>query len=217
MLDFFKERAATIPFPNAIGEIEAMSLVEGQRRAWAPEVVNLLDQSIPFGAGYVLVEAYQRMTGTQMESILDAVRNRLLDSHLGITRARSRRLGFGPSSGGVASRTGQPGSQRLDSRQPQCCCKRPGVSQQITRIVEPMDQGSLSKYLSSVGLQERDARELLTAIDADGKPRPRQLGDRVKRWIAETAPKALDVTLKVALETAPGLLKKAIFHYYGWQ
>lgn len=88
MPDFLQENASELILPNPLREIESMaSGAEDQlRHPWLPEAVLLMRDGMKLSGGFELIEAYQPITKHQLEGILDAVGNRLLELLLGIEK-----------------------------------------------------------------------------------------------------------------------------------
>lgn len=66
-----RKRAASIQIPNSVREIESLSnskKIDGLRRPWPPEAVSLLQKFVELTGNCILVEAYQPILKSHLDS-----------------------------------------------------------------------------------------------------------------------------------------------------
>ena len=165
--------------------------------------------------GSMLVEAWKPFPKSQFIGILDQIRNRLLDFLLELQQINrkcwSRRMQSVPFPA-IRSRTSfKPSStaDRISLRRVRSSPKRP------RRTWPPGTRSPLSITCAASASITTRSFELETAIEQDGDRQQKQLGKNVKSWIGKMIVKAMDGTWKVALATAPDLLKAALSRFYG--
>ena len=213
----FAERSQ---FMGGIKELEAAASQaakkEGHRFSWPPEMVIIAREHLPMSDGSILVEAWKPFSKSQMEGILDQVRNRLLDFLLELQQINPDVMKSENAIRSVPSDKVQNifnttilGGQNIVST-------GTDFSQKVTQSVKVKDAQSLLGYLRNLGLPEDALEDLKNALAQDGE-RPRgELGAAVKSWLGKMTVKAIDGTWRVALDAAASLLKESLFHYYGW-
>lgn len=204
---------------QSVKEIETtIGIVEGAEVTvpWPPEAVILARDHITMSDGSKLVEAWKPLTKGQMESVLDQVRNRLLDFLLelqqidpNVRQSEEAIRSFPNDKVQNVFHTTILGGQNV-------IATGTDFSQKVSQSIRAGNLQSLCDHLQSLGIPEDGLAELRAALAQDGE-RPRQkLGDAVKSWLGKMAAKAVDGTWNVATSTALDLLKTALFAYYGW-
>jgi hypothetical protein len=216
MPDFLQGRARELRMAHPIAEIEA--LVKGDRETlrhpWSVETVMLLRDKIEM-PGFVLAEAYQPITKAQLEGVLDAVRNRLLDFLLAIQELQPEAVESDDALKAIPrEQIRQEFNVTVYGGQPVIAAGHE-VSQQVIQVT-PGNLPELVKALRGLGVDEADLKELESAISKDGQRPKGHLGDRVKAWTSKMVTKTIEGALNLAPGVALEVLKKAIFSYYGW-
>ncbi|MDF9828521.1 hypothetical protein M2447_002645 [Ereboglobus sp. PH5-10] len=89
------------------------------------------------------------------------------------------------------------------------------VTQNLTLKIEKEDFDSLSRYLSSIGVDEKEIGELRQSLEQDGKPTAKGFGSRVSQWIGKMVTKAADGGWQVGIGAAANLLSDAVKAYWG--
>ncbi len=69
----------------------------------------------------------------------------------------------------------------------------------------------LQKVLCNSGLSQSDLDSLSAAVGEDKN----QMGSAVKKWIENTAPKALSGGVKIAASVGQAILTEYLKHYFG--
>jgi hypothetical protein len=88
-------------------------------------------------------------------------------------------------------------------------------TQSASYQVKKGDVQSLHSYLKSLGIWDDDCHELCDALKAEIRLKSGRMGPRVAGWIGKMVAKAASGLWDVSVRTAPELLTKAIFAYYG--
>lgn len=217
--DTVREFANDLPVVHPVREIESMaaSASEGLRNRLPTEAVILSRDKVKVSGGLVLAELYQPITRANLESILDAVRTRFLDFLLALQEIDARVL---DSEAALEELPKEKVSKTFNVTvygDHNVIAAESRLGDVTVETVKENDLASLVQLLTKLGVGKADLTELQTAIEEDG-PRPnKSLGSRVQAWIGDMLSKAVGGTWKVALTAAPGLLKEAIFRYYGWK
>jgi hypothetical protein len=213
-----RDFATTIYLKEPIGSYEELmrSDCEDFQVEWPADLVLYYQRTIRTRNGCCLAQASQSVGKSAFAQVFDAVRNRTLSMALEI------RASLGGS------------DKELDNVSPQAAAKiertvttniyggvnviASGQSQvnstvsQTQNTISAGDKEQLGAALRSTGLPESSVSELSKAIEQDGGSR---LGDRVKSWIKENAPKALVGGVKVASSVAQSVLTEYLKQYYG--
>jgi len=214
----FKELTKALPIVNPVREIETFISTSKKdlRRTWPTEALFLLRKHTGINQEFDPVEFYQPITKAQLEGVLDAVRNHLLDFILSLQEVDPAVL---HSEEALRKIPGETVSQIFNVTihgDHNVLASGAGVTQKVNHTVFQHNKDDLLAYLSKLGLSTDELTKLNDAIDEDGIPTDKTLGSRVKEWIGEILAKAVDGTWKTAVTAAPDLLVKAISSYYGW-
>ncbi|ARM33999.2 hypothetical protein B0B39_10885 [Legionella longbeachae] len=90
------------------------------------------------------------------------------------------------------------------------------ITQQFNSTIEKNNFESLSKYLSSKGINKEDIANLHEALNEDPCPTsPTQLGQKVSAWLGNMISKAASGAFSIGVDTITILLVTAINKYYG--
>ena len=206
-------------FRHGVGEIEASAVQaenENLRVQWPPEVVILAREHVPMSDGSVLVEAWKPFSKSQFVGILAQIRNHLLDFLLELQQINPEVLESEEAIRAVSREKVQTVVQTIIHGGQNIVATGTDFTQKATQNVAVGNTQSLIDHLRSIGLDNDSLAELETAIKQDGGRQQNQFGKSVKSWIGKMTAKAVDGTWKVALSTAPVLLKEALSRYYGW-
>jgi hypothetical protein len=201
-----------------IREIAALAAKQSDelRVPWPPEAVFILRDKIKLTGGYQLVEIFQPIGSAQLEAIIDAVRNRLLDLVLALEElapeASSSDHALGQIPQDAVARVVNVmvlGSQNVVTT-------ADTLAQSVSIGVPLGDLAALLSQLRTVGLDADELRELEAAVQADG-PRPDPtFGSRVKEWLGKALTKGVGGAWDITKATVPTLITKALGQYYGW-
>ena len=215
----FKKMAEAVLLGNPIKEIESLSAEgkEGLRHPWPTEAVMLLRDDFQLSGGYMMVEIYQPVGKAQLDGILDAVRNRLLDFLLGLQEIDPKVLDSEEAIGRIPEDTVSQIFNVTIHGSHNVMASGSGIEQHVTQHVQSYDKGTLLKTLSEIGVQKDDIASLQKAIDADGQLKEKKLGKKVMKWLGNITAKAIEGGWKAATDAAPTLISKAIAKYYGWE
>ena len=218
--DEVREFASRMDVVQSVKAIEASVASATRENAyifpWPPEAVILARGHITMSDGCVLVEAWKPFTTGQMESILDQIRNRLLDFLLELQQMDPEVMKSEDAIRAVPNDKVQSVFNMTILGGQNVVATGTGFTQNTTQTVRVGDAQSLCDHLRSLGIREDALGELQAALTQDGE-RPRQeLGDAVKSWLGRMAARAVEGSWSVATSTALDLLKTALFAYYGW-
>lgn len=210
--DWMGENPREILFGNPIKEIESFAERndEDLREPWPTETAMMLREKIGM-RGMVLNEVYQPITTPQMEAIMDAVRNRLLEFVLELQEINPDILESEEALKKISGEEIQHVYNVTIQGDKNVVASGDRIEQKVKQGIESGDMDSLIDYLRDVGLQHEDLESLKEAIEADGEPTGDELGERVKSWLGEMTEK----TYKGAINVGKGILVKAIMTYYG--
>ena len=217
--DFVHEYARDLTMWGGVREIEssiATARRQDLRLPWPPELVLISRSRVQMQDGCVLVEAWQVVTKSQMEGILDQVRTRLLDFLLELQQVDPGAMKSNDTIPEVASDSVHTIFQTTIHGGQNVVAVGPDLSQKVKQTITAGDQQSLLSCLRGLGVGNDALKGLETALAKDGHRPQEQLGEAVESWIGKMIAQAMDGTWKIALATAPQILKKAIFSYYGW-
>lgn len=211
--------ANDLPIAHPVREIESMisSYQNGLRNTLPTEAVILSRGNIRMSGGMELVELYQPISRANLEGVLDAVRTRFLDFLLGLQELDKEIL----ESEAALERL--PREDVASTFNFTVLGDHNVIAPDSTfgdveiQTVQSGDIGSLTRFLTKIGIPDEDRKELRDAIQQDGEQEPGTLGERVRAWIGSMISKALSGSWKIALGTAPEILKEAILRYYGWK
>ena len=90
------------------------------------------------------------------------------------------------------------------------------VTQSLTMSVQAGNFSSLQQKLTEAGISKEDLEQLKTALEADPKPsKSSEFGPQVSSWIGTMMGKAASGAWNVTVETAAKLIPTAIAAYYG--
>ena len=219
MPDFMRKSALSFPIPNSIKEIESMALSGGDdlRHPWPTEAVMLLGSKIRLTGNYSLVEVYQPISRAQLEKIIDAVRNRLLDFLLALQEINPHTLESEDALRELPKEAVNQVFHLSVHGDHNILAAGSGFSQTVTQTIPQNDKGALLRHLREAGVSEEDLKGLESALKADGARAKGDFGDRVKAWMGSVMVKAIDGSWKIAVAAAPEVLTKALSAYYGWE
>jgi AbiTii len=219
MPETFRKMAESLSITNSVKEIEALvaTATGDLRRTWPTEATLLLRDHTGVNPDFEIMEVYQPITKSQLEGVLDAVRNHLLDFVLGLQELDPNVLDSEEALSGISREDVRQVFNVTVHGDHNVLASGAGITQQVRQGVSPRDKASLLGYLKEVGVEANDLAALDEAIEADGVPVGHALGTRVKEWLGRIAAKAVEGTWKAAVAAAPTLLTKAISKYYGWE
>lgn len=90
------------------------------------------------------------------------------------------------------------------------------ITQEFNTTIEKNNFDTLSKYLSSKGIDKEDIINLHTALNSDPYPTsPKQLGQKVSAWLGNMISKAASGAFSIGVDTLTNFLVTAINKYYG--
>ena len=213
-----KHWAEKVDLNGGVSGYEALTRTEEGKFtvAW-PADLNMVVQKIPIYKNMMLVEGWQEIPAVALVSLLDTVRNKVLNFALKIEVED-------PGAGEVP--LGSPAIPKETVNQifhtviyaessPVAIGGR-DFSQSVQNQIVTNDIESLKRYLSQqLEVPDEDLSTLEDALKGDEKPRDSQtLGPEVAGWIGKMTAKSLSGAWKVGTRVAADMLKRAIFIYY---
>jgi hypothetical protein len=207
-----------VPLTFSVRELETMSATMKKEliHIWPAEAALLLRDHITLSGGLVLIEVYQLIMKSNLEGVLDAVRNRLLDFLLKLQDIDPSILASDDAVGTIPHEKIAQAFNITVYGNHNVLAAGEKVTQTVALQVLPGDKDSLARALTSLGISDDDIRALQRAIGEDGAQSKGTLGKRVRNWTGRMLAKAIDGSWNIALAAAPELLKQAIFSHYGW-
>lgn len=203
-----------IAFVQPIAQLEELARPqgdEGLQAAWPANSVAMVNMMMKRGELLLyedmgLQQAWQVISRGQLVSIVDAVRNRILDLALTIEKTHPE--------------TGQAGAPPLPAEQMQhivthiygdstnVAVASTGFSQALN--VEVGDKDALAQFLLSLGIPPREIDDLHAAIEEDGEVTG-ALGPATTGWLGSLMAKAT----QLGIGAAGGVIADAISRFLG--
>lgn len=152
-------------------------------------------------------EAWGEISTLNVSTMLDSVRNRLLDFSLALGKAypsNSQNTSIGPQQVTQIFNTTVMGSVGVV-----------GTATNSTINVIANDWNSLAAFLEKQGIDKGDIQELHSAIQAEPTNADPNGGPLVRKWVGKMMAKAADGTWQIGLGAAGNLLAQAIAMFYG--
>lgn len=210
-----KNWAENIVFFQGVKELEALTLAgNNPTRRWPAEAIMLVQDN--FGHDRVLIDAYQPISKSQIESILDTIRNKLLDF---VLELQERNPQITESEEAISKipkeQVGNVFNVTISGNY-NVLATGTDISQSVYQNISSGNLEELINYFKQFHVSEEDLQELKEAIKQDGKRPKKQLGVRAKDWIGKMTGKAVEGIWKVGVANVSNLIIKALSKYYGW-
>ncbi len=182
---------------------------------WPADVFELFGGSIFEDMN--LMEAWNTIPKSAVVGILDTVRNRVLNFALEIEEENA-------DAGDVIS-TSPPMSQSkvqqifkttIHGNVGNIASGSQHFSQSSAMEIERGNFEQLAEFLKTLGLENKDIKELNAAVKADGEPEKKTFGRKVADWLGQTISKSAQGLLKVGCDVAPKVIVAALHRFYGW-
>jgi hypothetical protein len=174
--------------------------------------------------GMVCLSAWKEIPYGSIVSLVDVVRNKILDFALKIETEIPEAKEIENISKDNASLIQEKVSQvfhtTIYGNVGNIADGNTNVSQSATINVKNGDLKSLKKYLLEYGVEAKEVEELEKAIESDNKEdvvKTKKLGKSVASWIGGLVSKSVNVAMPMAQAVSADLITKAIFMYYGIQ
>ena len=182
---------------------------------WPAEAVAISQEWV--AEDFALVDAWRVLNRAQVEEALDAIRNRLLEFILKLKELKPEILASDTALRDLSKESVQNVFNTTIIGDHNVLASGSGFSQSVQQDIRPGDLNSILGYMRRLAVSEEDLRELETALKDDGTRPEKSLGQRVQGWIGKMTAKAVQGVWKIAVQTAPGLITKALSAYYGWK
>lgn len=174
--------------------------------------------------GMVCLSAWKEIPHGSIVSLVDVVRNKILDFALKIEteipEAKEIENISKNSFPSIQEKVSQAFHTTIYGNVGNIADGNTNVSQTATINVKNGDLESLKKYLLEYGVETKEVEELEKAIKSDNKEevvKTKQLGGSVTGWIGGLVSKYVNIAMPMAQAVSADLITKAIFMYYGIQ
>lgn len=215
--DYLEDFLKPVPLVQSVNELTEMAKKEDLRRAWPPEAVLALRDTLTMEDGSVVIEIYQPITSAAINGVLDAVRNRLQDFFLELQGAVPDLLNEDASEIDISSEKVSQIFNYTITGSHNVIASGSNISQEVSQYIGHNEEDKLLNYFRELGIGEDDLNELSQAIKDDCEPAKKgELGPSVSSWYGRMASKAASGVWKISAATAPALIVKALSSYYGW-
>lgn len=213
------EKLSTVHFRQPVGELE--DLVRETSKGFvqvrfADRQIDVIRQMLdPGDRDWVI--PFRKLANTQVSSILDRVRNIILDWALKLEAAGILGTGvtFSDDEKDKAARSQEITIQNFQGIIGDVT--QSTVTQNLEMKVKTGDFESLRQSLGERGVEDTDIDELESAIKDDPKPTaPGKFGKRVGAWIGKMVSKAASGALDIGVDVASNVLSSAVTKYYGF-
>jgi hypothetical protein len=163
--------------------------------------------------GYAPTNMWRELSASQIEGLLDQVRNRALNLALEIERLDPRAGGSAGGSGAVsADRVTQVFNAVIMGENVQYA---PASANAYQTIVKQGDLDSLNARLRELGIDEADLDELAHAIDADGGATGIGPGPNVNGWLGRVTMRLARTAGGIGASASAGLIAAAVAKFLG--
>ncbi|MGB3479850.1 MAG: hypothetical protein WBB67_11900 [bacterium] len=183
---------------------------------WPADILPLIQDEIY--VGYNCISAWRVIGRSQIEQILDTVRNRLLNF---ILELEEKYPDIDEKEEAIANLPKDQVSSVVNTYvlgNQNVVASGQYANQTVIQNIVEKDLNSLLNYMKKIGVPGENIVELKNAIDADGmRDEKNKFGPKIMTWIGNMTTKILEGAWKVAISTAPSLLIKALSRYYGWE
>lgn len=174
--------------------------------------------------GMVCLSAWKEIPYGSIVSLVDVVRNKILDFALKIEteipEAKEIENISKNSVSSIKEKVSQAFHTTIYGNVGNIADGNTNVSQSATINVKNGDLESLKKYLLEYGIEATEIEGLEKAIKSDNKKdviKTKKLGGGVAGWIGSLVSRSVNVAMPMAQAVSADLITKAIFMYYGIQ
>jgi len=205
----FRESISALENLAQTGELDSFG------SPWPPELIQAYAEA--FYENMTLIQAHQVIPRNSIVSIIETVRNRVLNFALEIEAANPDAGEAAVDSAPIPKQTvNQIYNNYITGNVGNIASGSSHSSQTAILQIAAGDRDALRSALSSVGISGRDATELEKAISADPKLAPGQpFGAQVSTWLGKMVAKSARGLLKVSSDVAVGALTAAVKSYCG--
>ena len=183
---------------------------------WPADLLPLMQDKIY--AGYNCIAAWRTIGRSQIEQILDTVRNKLLNF---VLELKEKYPDIDDKEDVIANLPKEQISSVVNTYifgSQNVVASGQNVAQTVVQNIQTNDIKSLLNYMKKIGIQDDDCDDLKNAVNADGARKDKgKFGPKVIAWISKMTSKVLEGIWNVAITAAPVLLTKALAKYYGWE
>ncbi len=215
--DNFRYTRAREPISSYSSLLKVSETQDGSAMAqWPPELVAYVGRKIYRGMN--CISAWQNIPKNAIASLVDSVRNRILNFVLEI-ESQNPNAGEAPidSSPIQQEKVTQIFNTHISGNVHNLASGSTDVSQYVQISVVKNDLDSLLSYLRAYEIEESDLNKLQTAIlsDEDEDSTDSAWGTNVTSWLSKMIKKASKGALNIGSSVVVSVLTKAINSYYG--
>ncbi|MCJ7507660.1 MAG: hypothetical protein MUO85_02870 [candidate division Zixibacteria bacterium] len=209
--------APGVEFRNGVTALQDMISrreTEALQVHWPANVVALVSDRIM--EGMTLLQAWKLIPASAVVSILDIVRNRILNFALEIESAAPNAGEGNLTPALTADKVSNVFNTYIMGNVGNIASGNSQVTQQAILTISQGDWSSLEKFLKSLDIDDTDIAELKEAVKQEPKATPKGFGGKVASWIGKMVTKSAQGIWNVATTVASNVLSKALAQYYGW-
>lgn len=213
-----KKYAKSMAFFQGTKELEELVKTPNDEKLvkkWPAEAVILARPHLRMDGGLELADAWQPLSLSIVEGIIDTIKNKLLDfliklDETGVLNSKSNKeIQIKPEQIRNIYNITIKGNNAV-------VASGHNIHQNVEINIKKGDIKSLTKFLEENKFQGSDINELTNAIIKDGTVQKQRLGDQVKNWIGKMTSKAIEGSLKMGVQSVVTLINEGLKRYYGW-
>lgn len=202
----WREPLSKLELRSGVAALQEMFRSEGYKEQWNADNVAAVSKDIYEGMN--MISAWKVIPKARVASVLDAVRNRLLNFLLDLKEQHPEVEAAGVNLQSIPKEDVRVNVVNNIYGGHNVLASGGMVHQQVHQGVEPGDLASLLSALREASLPEELISELSVAIKDDEPVRKGGIGPRVSRWLAK-------VGEKMVTNTATAFATQALIQYYG--
>ena len=204
---------------QSIASIEALikeceNQPSGALRVSTKDLASVLGTKV--WQGYSCIEAWAQYPKGELVEVLNAVRNRILDFVLAVSKIHPTVASGGNTEGALESKeVNQVFHTTIYDDSTNIAGSSTEIS--ITMNIIAWDFSSLAGLLRKKGVQEENIDELKQALESDEPPEdPNSFGPKVSEWIVKMSGKAADGSRDIGIGGAGSFLGQVLGKYFGF-
>jgi hypothetical protein len=187
---------------------------------WSGDAISVYQEKELYSNGLVLSDAWQVVSQQSLLGVLEIIRVRVLDFIIQIEESLGDELLKETQSKDLdeaeESKINQVFHNTIFNSDGNLAIGNVGIVNQTNVNVKKGDLNSLRDYLTKLGLDSAQLKQLDEALEADGN-QTNEIGQAVSSWIMSITVFAMKGSLSVASNLIASLLATAILKYYGIQ
>jgi hypothetical protein len=212
----FRKFVTDVEFHNGVGALQDLiSRSDGSalQEQWPADLVAVVASQIYERMN--LAQAWKAIPPSAIVSILETVRNRILNFVLEIEDVAPDAGESSAAPSLTPEQVGNVFNTYIMGNVGNVASGNSHVEQHSTVTVNKGDFESLAAFLKNLDVDDEDVEQLKEAVEAEPKATKSGFGRRVASWIGQMVTKSAQGLWKVAAPLASNLLTKAVAAYYG--